>query len=177
MGPVQVRLNPNLATTGEIEEQVNGHPGWLDLDPFHPGDADSFFDVFFEIEVGGMVLHNEQPKRLSTVIRHKPPAQGDAYESLQTIPLLDANGNPTGFSLGSGRHEPDPEQFVEHDHFEETEAQVALIGPDGNQEVIDLGGRDVRAARGRGSGRRRGRTRRGEHRDGPAGPRGRQLDG
>jgi hypothetical protein len=140
MGPVRVRLNPDMASTGEIEEQVNGHPGRLDLDPFHPGNADSFFDVFFEIEVGGLVLHNEQPKRLSTVITHKPPAQGDVYESLQTIPLLDANGNPTGFSLGSGRHEPNPGHFVEHDHFEDTEAAIDLVAPDGTQETIELRG-------------------------------------
>jgi hypothetical protein len=109
MGEVKVRLNPSRATTGEIEELRNSHPGWLDLDPFYPGDADSFFDVFFEIEVGGMVLHNEQPKRMSAVITHKPPAEGDFYESLQTIPLFDANGNATGFSLGLGLHVPVPQ--------------------------------------------------------------------
>ena len=38
--------------------------------------ADSFFDIFVQIEVGGNTLHNEVPKRISGRIDHKPPGTG-----------------------------------------------------------------------------------------------------
>ena len=136
-GPVIVRLNPNRATTGEIEELVNNNPGRLDLDPFHPGNADSFFDVFFEIEVqtplGPLVLHNEDPKRVSTVITEKPPGPGDTYESPETIRLYLENGEFSGYSLGATRHTPRP--FVEHDYFEDTGAVIELL-TDNTSEII-----------------------------------------
>ena len=45
-GQLKLTLNPNRPSPGEIEEKQNNHPGWLDLDPFHDGDANSFFNVF-----------------------------------------------------------------------------------------------------------------------------------
>ena len=57
---------------------------------------------------GGMVLLNLEPKRMSTIIRDKPPGPGDVYESPQRIPLYDEAGNATGFFLVAGRHEPSP---------------------------------------------------------------------
>ncbi|MCP4012827.1 MAG: hypothetical protein GY728_06920, partial [Phycisphaeraceae bacterium] len=112
LGPIEVRLNPAIRSTGEIEELVNNNPGRLDLDPFHPGDAESFFDVYFEIEIatpnGTVILHTESPKRMSSVITEKPPGQGNVYENLETIPLFDENGQPSGFAIGAGRHIPRP---------------------------------------------------------------------
>ncbi|MCA9248679.1 MAG: choice-of-anchor D domain-containing protein, partial [Planctomycetales bacterium] len=109
LGPIQIRLNPNMPSVGEIEEQVNNNPGILDVDPFAPGNADSFFDVFFEISVGGTVLHNNVPKRMSSVIGNKPPAPGDTYENNDNTELLDENDNPTGFFVRLVRHTPRPE--------------------------------------------------------------------
>ena len=62
LGPVLVRLNPNIPSRGQIEETANTQPGRLDLPPFAPsGTASSFFDVFFEITIqrpeGPLVLH------------------------------------------------------------------------------------------------------------------------
>jgi hypothetical protein len=58
-GGMTLSLNPNRKSLGQIEELVNNTPGTLDVDPFQPGDADSFFDVFFEIDVGGgLILHH-----------------------------------------------------------------------------------------------------------------------
>ena len=69
-----ISQSPYSPSLGQIEENVNNTPGQLDLDPFHPGDADSFFDVFFEVELpGGTVLHNEQPLRVASTIDEKPP--------------------------------------------------------------------------------------------------------
>lgn len=107
-GPVILRQSPERPSTGVIEEIINNTPGMLDLPPFTPaGTADSFFDLFFEIELpDGLILHNEDPKRMSTVISHKPPTTGDVYEGLDEIALFDPNGNPTGCYLGAGRHIP-----------------------------------------------------------------------
>ena len=60
-----------------MTEQVNNNGGLLDLDPFAAGDAVSFFDVFFEIDLpDGTVLHNEQSLRIEAVIDEKPPRGG-----------------------------------------------------------------------------------------------------
>jgi len=109
LGPVVVRLNPAIPSRGQIEETANTQPGRLDLPPFAPaGTANSFFDVYFEIQVGEIRLHTETAKRMSSVIDHKPPGPGTVYENPEKIPLLDANGNPTGYSIGAGRHTPNP---------------------------------------------------------------------
>ncbi|MCP4993563.1 MAG: hypothetical protein GY934_07235, partial [Gammaproteobacteria bacterium] len=139
-GPVLVRLNPDIPTIGVIDEQANNTPGTLDVPPFTPkGQADSFFDVFFEIVLPDKtVLHNQEPKRLSSVIRHKPPAEGDSYEGLKEIQLFDVNGKPSGFTLGVARHIPRPP--VEIDHFETTSAQIELIDPNGGTEIVNVTG-------------------------------------
>ena len=110
LGPVLVRLHPSKPSRGLIEETANTQPGRLDLPPFAPaGTANSFFDVFFEIQVGGLRFHTQTPKRMSSVITHKPPAPGNVYENPEKILLLDENGNPTGFSIGAGSHVPNPQ--------------------------------------------------------------------
>jgi hypothetical protein len=108
LGPVKMRLRPGIRSIGQIEEQVNNNPGLLDLPPFTAtGTADSFFDVFFEIEIGGHVFHNVQPLRWWDVIDHKPP-QNTSYENPdpQPISLVDEDGNPTGFSIGPSLYRP-----------------------------------------------------------------------
>lgn len=111
MGPVKVRLDPDFSAAGLIEEITNSTPGTLDLPPFTDvGSASSFLDLFFEIEVLGQLLHTKAPKRMSTVITHKPPGPGDVYEDFELIELYDANGFPSGFALGRARHEPNPRQ-------------------------------------------------------------------
>ena len=112
MGAVTVELNPAFASTGEIEEKINDHPGWLDLDPFHDGDAWSWFNLFVKITVqtpdGDVVLHNKVPKKLHAMITEKPPGFGDVYESPDTIPLFGEDNELSGFSLGPARHVPRP---------------------------------------------------------------------
>src|SRR5260370_21061323 len=48
------------------------------------------------------------------VIKHKPPKPGETYVNpfTQPIPLLDANGNPTGVFLLSETHTPIPTNCV-----------------------------------------------------------------
>ena len=66
LGPVQIRLRDDLPSLGQITEQVNDNPGLLDVDPFAPGNADSFFDVFFEITLPatGQTLVTANPTRV-----------------------------------------------------------------------------------------------------------------
>ncbi|MCY2953455.1 MAG: GEVED domain-containing protein [Planctomycetota bacterium] len=100
LGAVMVRESPTRPSMGMIEEQTNNKPGTLDLLPFmETGVADSFFDVYFEVTIDTVPLHTGEPVHLGTVITHKPPNAGEAYESQQTVDLLDANGNPTGYKL------------------------------------------------------------------------------
>jgi len=136
MGQVKVRLNPDIRSTGEIEEITNNTPGVLDLPPFtNVGTANSFFDVYFELEVGGVVLRTTEPKRMETVIRHKPPKEGDTYENPEWIPLVDLNGRHTGFFVGPAFHIPTPlPKIVEVDVFPDTLAKVTVIAPT-RQEV------------------------------------------
>lgn len=119
LGPVTVRLrdpakHPFQRSLGEIEETANNTPGVLDIPPFAAtGTADSFFDVFFEIKApaappGLQLLHNEIPKHMQTIITHKPPAEGETYESPEVIPLLDESENFTGVEIAAVFHTPIP---------------------------------------------------------------------
>jgi hypothetical protein len=108
LGLVKMRLRPGIRSLGELEEKANNTPGMLDLPPFTAtGTADSFFDVFVKIEIGGEVLHNTSPIRWYELINHKPP-QNASYENPdpQPISLVDEDGNPTGFYIGHTIYQP-----------------------------------------------------------------------
>ena len=90
------------STTGEIEELVNNNPGRLDIDPFHPGDADSFFDIYFEINVAGQKYYTIAPKRMSTVITEKPPGPSDIYENIDDLAEVQAYAKARGVTLDYG---------------------------------------------------------------------------
>jgi len=106
-GPVNMHLRPGIRSLGEIEEQVNNNPGKLDIPPFTvAGSADSFFDVFCEIEIGGQVFHNVQPLRWYDLINYKPPKNASYESNPQPISLVDEDGNPTGFYIGPSLYRP-----------------------------------------------------------------------
>ncbi len=116
-GTVTVRLRdpnkpPFRRTIGEIEETVNTQSGRLDVPPFAPsGTANSFFDVFVEIQVSrfpGVVLHNDTPKRMRGLITHKPPDPGNAYANPDVIELYTENDSASGVFLGPSQHVPIP---------------------------------------------------------------------
>jgi len=79
-----------------------------ELPPFAAGQAGSFFDVFFEIDLGGVKYYARDPSHMSTVITHKPPAPGDVYQSTDRIQLYDAADQATGMFITAARHEPNP---------------------------------------------------------------------
>ena len=139
LGLIRVGLNPAVPSFGQIEERVNSTPGTLDLPPFAAaGTAESFFDIFVEIEVGGQRLHTVLPKRMATVITNKPPAPGNVYENCVKLELYDESGQPTGYYLGCARHEPRPP--IEIDVFEYSLGDIALQFPDGRTEPVTLAG-------------------------------------
>ena len=83
VGAVRLRLSPYKSSTGEVEEQANATPGLLDIEPFTAaGSADSFFDVFVEVELPdlGLVLSGCDRKRLSGVIESLVPGAASYSE-------------------------------------------------------------------------------------------------
>jgi hypothetical protein len=115
LGPVVVRLNEDRLSRGEIEEVANNTQGKLDIPPFtNTGAANSFFDVFFEVQVAGQLLHNAQPLRMESRITRKPPATGNAYRNpfTQTVTLVNANGQPTNIKLVREIHVPAPHRKI-----------------------------------------------------------------
>jgi len=141
-GPVHMQLNASAPTNGLIEEQVNNTPGVLDIPPFaETGTCDSFFDVFVEVTIAGLTLHNFTATLLSGVIAHAPPEEGSVYQNSSPTPLYDENGNPTGLYLTSMRYKPNPPTEV--DVFEYTRCQLELTAPDGSDQTVQMAGRSI----------------------------------
>lgn len=137
LGSVTIGLNPALPSPGEIEENANITPGHLDIPPFAPAGntADSFFDVFVEIQVGGQQLHANNPLRYAGIITSKPAGPEDFFQCLdQRVELYDASGAATGIFLECGRHYP--QTTVEHDFFDISIAEVILTLPGGATENL-----------------------------------------
>jgi hypothetical protein len=113
-GPMRLRIrdpakHPFQRSLGRIDEQSNATAGGLDLPPFAAsGRADSYFDVYFEVEVAGMLLHNKEPKRMSAEISVKPPRE--RYEGPTFLTLYDESNAPTQFRVGGASHIPDLEE-------------------------------------------------------------------
>jgi hypothetical protein len=102
IGPVQVSLRADRPSLGEIEETANNTPGVLDVPPFAAaGTANSYFDIWPVITVGGQSYTTALPLHMAAVIHHKPPAPGDEYVNpfTQPVELLDAAGNRTGIFI------------------------------------------------------------------------------
>ena len=79
---------------------------------------------------------------METIISHKPPQEGDTYENLQLIPLVDLEGQLTGFSIGPAFHTPIPLPPLppEVDEFPQSLARITLVTPTGAEEIIELTG-------------------------------------
>jgi hypothetical protein len=129
-GPIEASVRADRPSVGEIEERVQSEPGTLDVDPFTANaTADSFFDVWAEITVGGQRLVTDRPLRIETIIDHKPPRDGERYVNpyLTRVELIDPiTGQGTGIFVLREIHQPDP--TTEVDLFPQTSALVALVG-------------------------------------------------
>ena len=135
-------LRPSI---GRIEEKENVKDGRLDLKgpdaPFctppmtaqtvQGTKANSFFDVFFEVEVTGVgKLHNRVPLRIEAMISQKPPKARYIHVITDPIELFDENGRPTGVFLVTARHNTGGP--VEVDVWESTSALLGIRLPNGN---------------------------------------------
>ncbi len=108
LGPVDVHLSPDQPSLGAFEEQEDQVRGEMDFP------ADSFFDVFFEIDLpaAGLVLHNEDPFRVECKIDEVPPLlclyQPPVSEPIELV-------NPAGVKIATlvhGVHIPLPPNEV-----------------------------------------------------------------
>ena len=110
LGAMTLRLRPDTAdpnqpSAGEIEESQNATPGVLDIPPFTPtGQAQSFFDVFFEIQGtfnnAPVKLHNQQPEVLTAIITFKPCGPGEPYQGQDILGLFDEQGQQSQIQAG-----------------------------------------------------------------------------
>ena len=136
LGPVEIHLRSDVPSVGEISEQVNVTTGVLDVAPFDLSGfpAESFFDVWPEITIGGQTLITDQPIPIEAVINHKPPVDGERYVSGPglRVELIDpGTGLGTGIFVVRAVNQPDP--TTEHDLHEDSTAVVELdipgVGP------------------------------------------------
>jgi len=142
VGAVRLNIQPDPASLGEIEEQVNSQAGRLDLPPFATaGSAVSFFDVQFVIEFEGQVLHTIAPYHISGVISYKPTGPGEILAGLYPVELYDAAGAATGIFLRVVEYALNP--VVEIDTFDQVSADIVLIYPNGEAEDVSLTGHSV----------------------------------
>lgn len=127
--------SPFKRSTGEIEENQNTQTGRLDLPPYgEEGTATSFFDVYFQVEVAGQVLHAKEPKRMTTTITRIPPDEGETYFNPDRIRLFFEDETPSDFFIGNAYHTPNPP--AEIDFFPATIAFVTVEGPGGFREFV-----------------------------------------
>lgn len=137
-GPVQMRLWTAYPSVGQMEETRNDKEGILEVPPFGEGFVDSFFDIFFELNLAGQHLYGEGPMRCIGRLSHKPPAPGDVYENQTQIRLLNDVGEWSGVRLGPGRFRLNP--IVEVDVFETAICMLDLQMPEGPRVTIPMVG-------------------------------------
>ncbi len=100
LGAFTVKLRTAPASIGEMEEMANNTVGKLDVPPFTAtGTIDSFFDIYVEINLGGNNYITAKPLRVRGTLTHKPAAPCDILIGQNSVPLIDAAGNPIGYGI------------------------------------------------------------------------------
>ena len=103
LGPVFVQESPSLPSQGQVMQQAPG----VDFP------AESFFDIFFQIQTQVGVLHNNQPLRMQSVIYGIPPISSLYFPPFPSTPIQLFNNlnQPVGF-LRHAAHVPVPPQEI-----------------------------------------------------------------
>lgn len=140
-GPVHMRLNTGLQSIGKMEELTDSITGKLDVPPFGSGSVDSFFDIFFELEIGGQRFYNVTPLHWQGFLSEKPAGLLDVYENREIIQLYDEAGIPTPYFLEAGRVRPNPP--VEIDAFDTPLCELTIVDPGGQGFKVPMVGRTV----------------------------------
>jgi hypothetical protein len=139
LGHVLMRLNNRIPSLGEMEERIDHNTGTLDVPPFFKdGIVESFFDVSFEIEFSGQVWYSRVPLHWLGMLWHKPAGPLTIYENSVPVDLVDSDGKPTGFTVGTNQYRPNP--FIEVDHFDTSIATIEFQTPSGEQFSVEMMG-------------------------------------
>jgi len=136
--PVHLHLDTNWPALGQMEETSNITPGTLDVPPFGSGTVDSTFDVNFVVVIDGHVMYTEQSVYWSGTLTEKPPGLSDAYYNSQNVKLVDANGDPTGYTLGTCRYRPT--SVVETDILDDSMGELTIVWPNGEGLYVEMEG-------------------------------------
>jgi hypothetical protein len=138
-GPVRLILDSAGPSIGILEERQNDILAVLDLPPYaSSGQADSFFDVLFQIEFGGVSFFTVTPDRIRGILTRNPAAAGDILTGSGLSTLYDQNGNPTGWILRIVTVQLSAP--VEIDRFESATAELELMDPTGAIHIVPLNG-------------------------------------
>ena len=135
LGPVVVRQSPDLPSLGEVRQQ----------EPGEDFPADSFFDIFVEIDLPdlGIIAVNQDPLVLEATLTDLPPAEGDEYRGAngEPLPIYSESGIQIG-RIVDALHipEPPPEEPDEPDEPEATEGPEAPTATEEAPEVETMGG-------------------------------------
>ncbi len=101
-GPIEVRLNPDQRSMGLVEQQ----------EPGQDTPADSFFDIFLEVEILdiGLVGFHEEAIRMEAVLVEFPPGFLDQYEGALALPtpLLSVDSKEEFALILDALHVPNP---------------------------------------------------------------------
>jgi hypothetical protein len=101
--------SPYQPCAGKMEELANNSAGILDTPPFAvTGLVESFFDVYLEIQIGGLPVHNESPLSIQGVFGSAFPFPGNTYIAANNPSLYDDNNQPTGLSIAEFIYYPIP---------------------------------------------------------------------
>jgi hypothetical protein len=79
----------NLASDGLLFSS-----GTSDELPDDPRRAHDVFNLFFQVEVAGLVLHNAVPFQVESIIDRLPPVGSEFHHVGPPVPLLTASGTP-----------------------------------------------------------------------------------
>ena len=101
-GPIEVRQSPERRSMGQVEQQ----------EPGQDTPADSFFDIFLEVEILdiGLVGFNEVAIRMEAVLIEFPPGFLDQYEGALALPtpLLSVDSKEEFALILDALHVPNP---------------------------------------------------------------------
>lgn len=94
IGAINLQLHPIFLSHGLMEERVNTTPDLLDILPYAPsGKADSFFHVYFTIEMNGLTYSHLPFHRWEGVIENIPPTAGNHLVGTHGITLFAPNNS------------------------------------------------------------------------------------
>jgi hypothetical protein len=103
MGPVMITESQSQASTGMVKEVKAGPQDFP---------ADSFFDIFIEVQLPSMPpLHNQQPLHVTSRITGIPPI-GSEYRGPQTPTILFDNATPVLCILDVSHVPEDPSHVL-----------------------------------------------------------------